>query len=247
MNNKVINKNIMYCKKCGNEIPLDSKFCPNSGAKQSESVSFESLKDESVKEDSSNDNSESADLVQKDIVKDRCDTNEVKELDNGEESKNEKVQADLAYNNTEDTVKKLPLLSRFLGSLIDKVILFFCYLICFGITVNLYNSIVLPFLLANLIYYILFESMLSASFGKFLVGGVLCDIFDDKVGYEKALARGVYLSVFIIVLNFILHSLCGLKYITVLVVFFLLLDIPVLFTKRSLLDICTGTTYLKNY
>ena len=201
MNNKVINKNIMYCKKCGNEIPLDSKFCPNCGAKQSESVSFESLKDESVKEDSSNDNSESADLVQKDIVKDRCDTNEVKELDNGEESQNEKV----------------------------------------------YNSIVLPFLLANLIYYILFESMLSASFGKFLVGGVLCDIFDDKVGYEKALVRGVYLSVFIIVLNFILHSLCGLKYITVLVVFFLLLDIPVLFTKRSLLDICTGTTYLKNY
>ena len=241
--------NFMYCKKCGNKIPSGSKFCPNCGAKQSESVSFESLKDESVKEDSSNDNSEAADLVKTDIINGDCELENTKEQDNDidSQSQNEYNQDDLTCNDSENIVKKMPILSRFFGSIIDKIIVFYLFVICYGITVNLYNSIVLPFLLANLIYYILFESMLSASFGKFLVGGVLCDIFDDKVGYEKALARGVYLSVFIIVLNFILHFLCGLKYITVLVVFFLLLDIPVLFTKRSLLDICTGTTYLKNY
>ena len=30
----------------------------------------------------------------------------------------------------------------------------------------------------------------------------------------------------------------------VVVIFFLAMDLPVLFTKRSLLDICTGTTYI---
>lgn len=264
--------------------------------------SNEALIDKSAEEDFFNDNSEPADLVQNDIVKDRCDTNEVKELDNGIESQNEKVQADLTYNNAENTVEKLPLLSRFCGSLIDKVILLALFVIVsfavkpwgatielgtyigmrntapdiyeyldkgamekyetdtrpayrlavsetkppyMGYTLDLDKKITFSFILLNILYYILFESILSASLGKILFGGVLCDVFDDKIGYGKALARGFGLGVLMVGLYYILHLFGGLTNTTVVVVFFLLLDIPVLFTKRSLLDICTGTTYLK--
>ena len=44
---------------------------------------------------------------------------------------------------------------------------------------------------------------------------------------------------------FLLHLAMGLHLFVVFCLFFLCMDLPVLFVKRSLLDICTRTYYVK--
>ena len=266
--------------------------------------SHESLKENSEEKETSNDDLEAADLVKTDIINGDCELENTKEQDNDidSQSQDDSNQDGLVCEDAKNTVKKLPLLSRFLGSLIDKVILLVLFVIVsfavkpwgatielgtyigirntapdiyeyldkgamekyetdtrpayrlavseakppyMGYTLDLDKKITFSFILLNMLYYILLESIISASLGKKMLGGVLCDVFDDKIGYGKALVRGFWLGVLMAGLYYILHLLGGLTNTTVVVVFFLLLDIPVLFTKRSLLDICTGTTYLK--
>ena len=78
-----------------------------------------------------------------------------------------------------------------------------------------------------------------------MLGGVLLDSADDKIGFGKALLRAICGGVLMSGVYFLFHFLMGLSNYVVIFVFFLLLDLPVFFTKRSLIDICTGTTYAK--
>ncbi len=207
---------------------------------------------------------------------------------------------------SEVEVKKMPLLSRFLGSIIDKVFILIIFVVGFtaispygapgkmgtyiglrntpldlyeyidksqmnnygtyyegvsrgyqdlarlesepphiGSTLELDMNITFTFILINLLFYILFESILSASPGKRMLGGVILDSADDKIGFGKALIRGLCGGALMAGTYFLLHLQGGLTNTVVVIVFFLLLDLPVLFTKRSLLDLCTGTTYAK--
>jgi hypothetical protein len=78
-----------------------------------------------------------------------------------------------------------------------------------------------------------------------MLGGVILDSADDKISFGKALTRGLCGGALMAGTYFLLHLQGGLTNTVVVVVFFLLLDLPVLFTKKSLLDLCTGTTYAK--
>ena len=207
---------------------------------------------------------------------------------------------------TEKEVKKMPLLTRFVGSIIDKIFILIIFVVGFtaispygapgkmgtyiglrntpldlyeyidksqmnsygtyndgvsqyyqdmerlandpphiGSTLELDMSITFTFILLNLLFYIIFESILSASPGKRMLGGVILDSADDKISFGKALTRGLCGGALMAGTYFLLHLQGGLTNIVVVVVFFLLLDLPVLFTKKSLLDLCTGTTYAK--
>ena len=114
-----------------------------------------------------------------------------------------------------------------------------------GSTLELDKSITFAFIILNMFFYILFESVLSASPGKRILKGIILDSADDKIGFSKALTRGLCGGALMGGTYFLLHLAGGQTNIVVVIVFFLLLDLPVLFTKRSLLDLCTGTSYAK--
>ena len=220
--------------------------------------------------------------------------------------KEEQISDEVAYAESSSEVKKMPLLSRFIGSIIDKILILIIFVVGsiaispygaagrlgtyiglrnislnnyeyidkaamnrygtysdgvsqyyqnmerlsndpphIGSTLELDMNITFSFILLNLLFYILFESILSASLGKRMLGGVVLDSADDKIGFGKALKRGLCGGALMAGTYFLLHLQGGLSNTVVVVVFFLILDLPVLFTKRSLLDICTGTTYMK--
>ena len=114
-----------------------------------------------------------------------------------------------------------------------------------GSTLELDKSITFAFIILNMVFYILFESILSASPGKRMFKGIILDSADDKIGFSKAFARGLFGGALMAGTYILLHLVGGQTNIVVVIVFFLLLDLPVLFTKKSLLDLCTGTTYAK--
>lgn len=216
------------------------------------------------------------------------------------------IQDEVVSNEVEMKVKKMPLFSRCIGSIIDKILILIIFVVGsvaispygtpgrfgtyiglrhtplelyeyidksqmnsygtysdgisksyqdlvrqetepphIGSTLELDMNITFTFIILNLIFYILFESILSASPGKRMFGGVILDGCDDKIGFGKALIRGLCGGVLMVGVYFLLHLQGGLTNTIVVAVFFILLDLPVLFTKRSLLDIFTGTTYAK--
>lgn len=114
-----------------------------------------------------------------------------------------------------------------------------------GSTMELDKSMTTFFILLNLLYYIIFESLLSSSLGKRITGGVILDSLDEKIGFGKVLQRALCGGILMFSLVYLIHFEMMLSYKTVFILFFLLMDLPVLFTKRSLLDILTGTTYAK--
>jgi len=114
-----------------------------------------------------------------------------------------------------------------------------------GSTLELDKSITFAFILLNMVFYILFESILSASPGKRMFKGIILDSADDQIGFSKAFTRGLCGGALMGGTYFLLHLVGGLTNIVVVIVFFLLLDLPVFFTKKSLLDLCTGTSYTK--
>ena len=114
-----------------------------------------------------------------------------------------------------------------------------------GTIMELDISITFTFIFLNLIYYFLFESILSASLGKRMAGGILLDYADEKISITKAFVRSLYSGILMVGSVYVLHFLLGLSYYIVIALFFLLMDGPILFTKKSLLDLCTNTRYIK--
>ena len=100
-------------------------------------------------------------------------------------------------------------------------------------------------IILNLLYYFLSELFLSASLGKRMLGGVLLDSAGDKIGFGKVFSRSLWFAALMVGIYYLFHLQIEASNFAVLIIFFLLLDLPVLFKKKSLLDICTGTTYTK--
>jgi len=101
------------------------------------------------------------------------------------------------------------------------------------------------FILLNILFYLLFETFKKASPGKYLLGGMLIDNISDAIDFSKALSRGLLGGFMMVAFYFLFHLAMGLNLVVVFCLFFLCMDLPVLFVKRSLLDICTRTYYVK--
>lgn len=114
-----------------------------------------------------------------------------------------------------------------------------------GATKELDVSITISFIIFNLVFYILFESTLSSSPGKRMLGGVIVDSTNDKIAFSKTLVRALCGGTMMMFFYYVIHFVVGLSNLGVVVIFFLVVDLPVFFTKRSLLDIVTGTQYAK--
>ena len=169
-----------------------------------------------------------------------------------------------------EDIQEMPLLRRFVGSIIDKIVILIIFVLgvivispydaperlgaYIGVSLFSSNSYVyyeeldmiisFAFIMWNVIYFVVFESILFASLGKWMLGGVIIDSSDEKIGFEKAMTRGVCGGALMIGL-YLLHLQGIFAIILVIIFYFLILDIPVLFKKKSLLDICTGTIYVK--
>lgn len=114
-----------------------------------------------------------------------------------------------------------------------------------GSTLKLDLKITFSFIILNLIYYLLFECILSASLGKWLWNGIIFDESQNKIRYKRVLIRALYGAVLMSLSVFVFHILLDLCNSIVIILFFIIMDIPVLFTKRSLLDLWTNTTYVE--
>ena len=114
-----------------------------------------------------------------------------------------------------------------------------------GPTWDLDKNITYQFIIFNMIFFAFFELIFHASLTKFMFGGIIIDSADDKIGYEKALARGLCNGILMYVTYFFFHILIGLPNTMVVILYFLILDTPVFFTRKSLLDMCTGTIYVR--
>ena len=114
-----------------------------------------------------------------------------------------------------------------------------------GSTMELDMKITFTFIILNLVYYILFELLLSASLGKRIMEGVLLNNDNDIIDYKKVFVRGICGGIMMVGVYCVFHLLMGFTNHVVFYLFFFLMDIPVFFTKRSLLDLCTGTKYVK--
>lgn len=114
-----------------------------------------------------------------------------------------------------------------------------------GSTMELDMRITFSFIILNLVYYILCELLLSASLGKRIMDGVLLDNDNDIIDYNKVFVRGICGGIMMVGVYCIFHLLMGFTNHVVFYLFFFLMDIPVFFAKRSLLDLCTGTKYAK--
>lgn len=234
--------------------------------------------------------------------------NEGKEADIAPLLQEEHIKDEVVYIETESEVKKMPLLTRFIGSFIDKVLILLLFIIgsfavspygaagrlgtyvglmsvsprhyeyidraamnrygtyndgvshyyqdmerlvnnppYIGSTIDLDKAITFSFILFNLLYYVIFETIFSASLYKHMLGGVLLDSENNKIRFRQAILRAVCGGILMTSLVFLFHYRMGLNHFVIIIMFFLLMDLPVFFIKRSLLDICTGTTYVKQY
>lgn len=105
-------------------------------------------------------------------------------------------------------------------------------------------KITFSFILLNIIYYLACEFKLKASFGKFLLGGVLIDNFGDKISMNDILIRAFSAAV-LMTLFVGLRFLFDTNYFWIILLFFFVIDIPIFFNAKSLIDIFARVKYVK--
>lgn len=102
------------------------------------------------------------------------------------------------------------------------------------------------FIIINIIYYVITESLLGSSFGKYLCKLKIANSTD--IYYEKITIGKVFLRAFVFFLlisMFIgLRWIIGFNYCVLIVLFFFIMDLTVFFRNQSLLDIFTKTKLL---
>lgn len=154
-------------------------------------------------------------------------------------------------SDAEEEIKTMPLFRRFIGSIIDKIFiltLFMVGMIIFDPYMDTDQSVTY-FVWFNLFYYMSSE-LTGASLGKKLLGGLAIDMRNyrrgvlSKIHFIVVLFRGLIGGGLIYFFIQLIHVEMGLSYIKVAFYFFLCMDMPVFFTKRSLLDLLTDTIYV---
>jgi len=112
-----------------------------------------------------------------------------------------------------------------------------------GMLLELDLVITISFILLNILYYLFSELLLKASFGKFLLGGIVVSgdrILSTKDVFKRA-GVGALLMLYFVGLRFLINT----NYYVILVLFFFVMDLPLLISKRSLLDVLTESLLVK--
>lgn len=100
------------------------------------------------------------------------------------------------------------------------------------------------FVIVNILYYYFSERKWNASPGKHLLGLVLVSISKKQLYYKIDNSKIMFRSIIFVLLMIIMLTirwLIGINYYGITILFFLVLDIPVLFTGNSLIDILSRT------
>lgn len=103
------------------------------------------------------------------------------------------------------------------------------------------------FIIINLLYYTICESCFKASFGKMVL---LCHIVNERKELANAyniFLRQVCFAALMVIAVYFMHFFMGMTYYSVIILYFLALDVPVFFTRQSLIDLCTGTVYVERW
>ena len=107
-------------------------------------------------------------------------------------------------------------------------------------------TITFAFIFLNILYYLLSEIFLAASVGKRIMGGqIRDDLLEDRINTSDAFKRAIIggvLMAFAVGLRFLLD----INYIIVIIAFFLIIDIFVIFKRKSLIDILSKVTYVES-
>lgn len=107
-------------------------------------------------------------------------------------------------------------------------------------------TITFAFIFLNILYYLLSEIFLAASVGKRIMGGqIRDDLLKDRINTSDAFKRAIIggvLMAFAVGLRFLLD----INYIIVIIAFFLIIDIFVIFKRKSLIDILSKVTYVES-
>ena len=95
-----------------------------------------------------------------------------------------------------------------------------------------------------IMYFGLAELRWKASLGKYLLKGILLD--SDKIIIKGTDAKRMFTRLGLYIgYALIFHFQMGLGYFPVIILYIILMSLPILFTKQSLLDLMTGTIYAK--
>lgn len=100
------------------------------------------------------------------------------------------------------------------------------------------------FIAINFIYYFLFELLLKASLGKYLLGGIIFTNKKSIISIKKCFLRSLLLLILMLSMVGLRFAL-NVSYYHVIILFFIILDASVFFDKRSLIDILTKTYIIK--
>lgn len=101
------------------------------------------------------------------------------------------------------------------------------------------------FIIINLLYYTICESLLKASFGKVIFSCHIVNERKEQANAYNIFLRLICLAALLVIAVYFMHFSMGMTYNSVIILYFLVLDMPVFFTRQSLIDICTGTMYVK--
>lgn len=100
------------------------------------------------------------------------------------------------------------------------------------------------FILLNVVYYLACELKLKASLGKYMLGGILVDSFEDKITtndiFIRAFSAAILMALFVGI-----RFLFDTNYYWTILFFFLVIDIPVFINGISLIDRFAKVRYIK--
>lgn len=100
-------------------------------------------------------------------------------------------------------------------------------------------------ILANVLYYIIFGFRMRSTLIKALLGGRIVDTAtNNRASFGKILLRGILWGAFAALSIWIVRFYLDLSYYMVTFVFILFMELPLFYTKRSLIDWCTNTVYI---
>ena len=103
----------------------------------------------------------------------------------------------------------------------------------------------------NLLYFLLFEWMIGASFGKVLQNGVIIDTRNyikgkcTKINFGNVLFRTIVRGLLMFFYYIVFHLGMNLSNIIVFLLYILMVNFPLFYKRQTLLDLFTDTIYVK--
>ena len=98
------------------------------------------------------------------------------------------------------------------------------------------------FVVLNIIYYFVSEYFLKATVGKYMLGGVIVDSNEKNIDTAKIVKRCSMLIIMMLI-AIIIRWMFNTTYWTVIIIFFLVNDLPVLLmnSRQSMVDFLSST------